>query len=240
MSSRKTGIVFALASLLIIVSFVNAHGQNPATTVAIHTWGNTEVKFNTATDFIRLVEGTRLGAGDTIQTGDKGKVELALSDKSKIVIGANSQVVIKELGMVEVTRVTTSTFELVKGKIRAIVVPFVDKDSQFKVETGNATVGVRGTDFGVTRDPDADTTRLLTIEGTVYLMLTYFPHLPPIWVAGGEEITVTGDKQPPKPSKTSWKTTYQFLQEMMTSPHEGKGDHGGGNKGGHGGASETT
>ncbi len=109
-----------------------------------------------------------------------------LSDGSMIVIGANSRVVIKELNTLEVTKVSTSTFELLKGKIRAIVAPFVSKDSRFTIETGNATVGVRGTDFGVTRDPDADTTHLLTLDGTVYLTLTYFPHLPSIFVIGGE------------------------------------------------------
>jgi hypothetical protein len=240
MSLRRIGIVCTLVSLLIIVSSVNAQGRNPPDAVVVDTRGFPEVKFGTETSFVRLVKGTRLGVGDMIETGDKGKVEFMLSDGSMIVIGANSRVVIKELNMLEVTKISTSTFELLIGKIRAIVVPFVSNDSRFTIETGNATVGVRGTDFGVTRDPDAGTTHLLTVKGAVYLTLTYFPDLPPIFVVGGEEITVTGDTLPPMPSRASGETTYQFLQKMMVFPPGGRRGVEGGDKSDERGGSQTS
>ena len=222
MSLRSIGIVCTVVTLLIVAGFADARGQDPADAVVVDTRGFPGVTFSTETSIVRLVRGARLGVGDTIETGDKGKVELRLSDGSTIVIGANSRVVIKELNTLEVTKVSTSTFELLKGKIRAIVVPLASKDSRFTIETGNATVGVRGTDFGMTRDPDAGTTHLLTLDGAVYLTLTYFPHLPSILVVGGEEITVMGDKMPPMPSRASGETTYQFLQNMMVFPPGGR------------------
>lgn len=231
MSLRSIGIVCTIVSLLVVGSIEYANGQNPADAVVVDTRGYPEVKFKTAVSFERLVKGTRLGVGDAIETGDKGKVQLELSDGSIVVIGASSRAVIKELNTLEVTKVSTSTFELITGKIRAIVVPFVSRDSRFTIETGNATVGVRGTDFGLTRDPGADTTHVLTIEGTVYVSLASFPDLPPIFVSGGEEITITGDEQPSNPSKALGATTYQFLQKMMVFPPGGRRGHGGGNKG---------
>jgi ferric-dicitrate binding protein FerR (iron transport regulator) len=234
-SLQKISLVFALVLLLIIVSSANVHAQNRTESVVVSTRGYAHVKLKTSTSPAPIVKGTRLGVGDEIETGDNGKVELRLPDNSKIVIGANSRVVINELDMVEVTRVSTSTFDLLKGKIRAIVTPFVSKDSRFNIETDNATVGVRGTEFGVTREPDAGTTHLLTIGGTVYLTLNYFPDLSPIPVVGGEEITVTGNEQPPKPSNAPGEEIYQFLQEMRVSPTGGDGDHGGGHGGSSGG-----
>ncbi len=240
MSLRSIGTVCTVVTLLIVAGFVDARGQNPADAVVVDTRGFPEVTFRAETSFVRLVKGTRLGVGDMIETSDKGKVELMLSDGSTIVIGANSRVVIKELNTLEVTKVSTSTFGLLKGKIRAIVVPFVSKDSRFTIETGNATVGVRGTDFGVTRDPDGGTTHLLTIKGAVYLAPTYFPDLPPIFVVGGEEITVTGDKLPPMPSRASGETTYHFLQKMMVFPPGGKRGVEGNDKDDERGGSQTS
>ena len=240
MSLRSIGIVCTVVTLLIVAGLADARGQDPADAVVIDTRGFPGVTFRTETSIVRLVRGARLGVGDMIETGDKGKVELRLSDGSTIVIGANSRVVIKELNTLEVTKVSTNTFELLKGKIRAIVVPFVSKDSRFTIETGNATVGVRGTDFGVTRDPDADTTHLLTLDGAVNLTLTYFPHLPSIFVVGGEELTVTGDKMPPKPSMASGDTNYQFLQKMMVFPPGGRRGVEGGDKSDEKGGSETS
>ena len=145
-----------------------------------------------------------------------------LSDGSTIVIGANSRVVIKELNTLEVTKVSTSTFGLLKGKIRAIVVPLVSKDSRFTIETGNATVGVRGTDFGVTRDPDAGTTHLLALDGAVYLTPTYFPDLPPIFVVGGERDHRNGRQSAAHALQGVWRDDLPLPPEDDGLPTRGK------------------
>ncbi len=227
---RGIYIVLFLLSLLMVVGLATAYAQDPADAVVVYTRGDAKVKFNSTADFVRLTTRTHLGVGDVIETGDKTKVELELSDGSTIVIGEKSRVVIKELSTVEVTKVSRSAFELLQGKIRAIVNPLYGGDSRFTIETSNATVGVRGTDFGVIYIPSEVLTHLLTVEGAVYLTLTHFPHLPPISVAGGYEITVSGDRQPPEPSKAPGNATYQFLQEMML-PHGGGYNH---NEGGGG------
>jgi ferric-dicitrate binding protein FerR (iron transport regulator) len=220
-SSRRIRTVCILVPLLVIAGFATAYGENPADAVVVYTRGDAKVKFNEAADFVRLVGRTRLGAGDVLETGDKTKVELELSDESMIVIGENSRVVIKELNTVEVTRISRSAFELLKGRIRAIVNPFAGNDSRFTIETSNATVGVRGTDFGVAYIPSEEVTHLLTVEGTVSLTLTRLPQAPPISVIGGYEITVSGDRQPPGPSKAPGGAIYRFLQDMMVVPDRG-------------------
>ena len=227
---RRMGIVFFLAPSLVIVCMANARADNPADAVVLSTRGYAVAKFKTASTLVPLVKGARLGVGDTIETGDGGKVQLKLPDKSMIVIGANSWVVIKELGTVEVSKVYASTFELLEGKIRAVVTHLINKDSRFTIETNNTTAGVRGTDFGMTYDAVIDTTYLLTIEGSVYITLANFPHLPPISVTGGEEISVLGDTQPSKPSRAAGETIFEFLGEMGIFGDGG--NHGGGDRGG--------
>lgn len=207
---RGAGLV---GLLMIVMSFASAGGQNPSDAVVISSEGYVDVKFNGKEKFVPLVEGTRLNAGDVIQTDSEGKVVLKLPDTSTLVIGENSRVVIKELGMVEVTKVSTSTFELLKGKIRAIVNPFVNKESTFMIKTNNATVGVRGTDFGETYDPDTDQTYIIGLEDCVSLMLSKVPGAP-ISLCAGNELTILGGQQPGNPGEASDETIDQFLKDM--------------------------
>jgi ferric-dicitrate binding protein FerR (iron transport regulator) len=233
---KRIGIVFVSVPLLIIIGTANTRADDPTDALVVWTRGYAVVRLKTASSFVPLVKGTHLGIGDTIQTGDKAKVQLELPDGSTVVIGANSWVVINELGMLEVTKSSASTFYLLRGKIRAVVVRLLDRDSRFTIETNNATVGVRGTDFGVTYDPNGDTTYLLAFTGSVSLTLAHFPDLIPIVVTKGEEITVSGDEQPPKPSRAPEATLYEFLTEMRQNTGD-HGDRGGGRGGGEGGGS---
>lgn len=215
---RGTGLV---GLLVVVMSFTSAGEQKPSDAVVISSKGYVDVKFNGKEKFIPLVEGTGLNAGDVIQTDSEGKVVLKLPDTSMLVIGENSRVVIKELGMVEVTKVSTSTFELLKGKIRAIVNPFVNRESTFMIKTNNATVGVRGTDFGETYDPDTDQTYILGLEDCVSLILSSVPDGSPISLCAGNELTIRGGQQPGNPRGASDETIDKFLKDMNVTDTAG-------------------
>jgi hypothetical protein len=246
---KKLNVLGALAlSLLIIVFSVNtisAQTYSPYTTKVVSTDGYVGVKYAGTGTFVTLSPGNTVGIGDIIETDSKGKVELKLPDGSILIIGENSRVVIKELGMVEVMKVTKSTFELVKGKIRAIVIPFVSTRSEFTIETNNATLGVRGTDFGETYDPDLDTTYILGMTGTLSLSLKHFPETPPIIIQKDHEISVSGGNEPGALSDAKKETIDRFLKGMDTTEerrtdkvnlidrekNRDRGDRGRGNRG---------
>ena len=212
--ARGVGLV---SLLLIVMSFTSAGVQNPSDAVVISSEGYVDVKFSGKEQFVPLVEGTGLNTGDVIQTDNEAKVVLSLPDKSTLVIGENSRVVIKELGIVEVTKVSRSVFELLKGKVRAIVTPFVNNESSFTIKTNNATVGVRGTDFGETYDPDTDETYILGLESCVSLTLSHVPGGVPISLCAGDEIKILGGQPPANPVEASDDTIDRFLQEMDSS-----------------------
>ncbi len=249
---KKLYLLGALALLLSIIIFSGdafpAQADSPYTAKVVSAAGYVGVKYAGTDTFVALSSGKTVGIGDIIETDSRGKIELKLPDGSTLIIGENSRIIIKELGMVEVLKVTKSTFELLRGKIRAIVIPFVSTNSEFNIETNNATLGVRGTDFGETYDPDADTTYVLGMAGTVSLSLKHFPGGPPIIIQKGHEISVTGNNEPGALSNATKETIDGFL-EGMASAEEGKtdkvnpinrgkhgdgGDRGGGDRGGGG------
>jgi hypothetical protein len=114
--------------------------------------GIVELKTAGSDTWTPYIAGTEIGEGDELRTYAEGSVELDLPDGSVLLIGPNSHVVIRALGMVEVTRKDLTRLELVFGTIRALVADRSDGTAPFEVETENVTIGVRGTDFGVTHD----------------------------------------------------------------------------------------
>jgi hypothetical protein len=206
---------------LVVMSLTSTGGQNPPSAVVVSSQGYVDVKASGTEKFVPLVEGMGLTVGDIVQTDSEAKVVLGLPDKSTLIIGENSRVVIRELGMVEVTKVSVSTFEIIKGKIRAIVNPFVTKESSFMIKTNNATVGVRGTDFGEEYDPDTDRTYILGLEDCVSLTLAKVPGSPPLLVCAGDELAILGGRQPGAPTKASDETINGFLEEMSTAGEPG-------------------
>jgi len=206
------GVVILTAALL--CGIVLAQRQIEVTAVVEYTDGFVDVKLVDTEDWVTLSEDMELAVGDEIQTGPEGQVILKLEDGSRLKIGPSSHVVIKELGMLEVTNVRTSTFELVRGKIRAVVTPFINKESSFTVETENATIGVRGTDFGLSFDPDLLKTYIISFEDCVSVVATTVPGLDPIEVCSNESLTVFSSEDPGTPLGIDVQKLEEFLKDM--------------------------
>jgi ferric-dicitrate binding protein FerR (iron transport regulator) len=244
---KKVYVLGTLALSLFIVILsgdaFSAQSGSPYTAKVVSTKGYVDVRYAGTDAFVALSPGGAVGTGDVIQTDSEGKIELKLPDGSKLLIGENSRVLIKELGQVEVTKATKSAFELFKGKIRAIVTPFVSKDSAFDVETNNATVGVRGTDFGETYDPNRDITYVLEMTGTVSVSLKHFPEKPLVIIEEGHEAYISGRNMPEEPSVAKEGTIDEFVKGMEVTESGGpggsnpipEGNHGGGGTRGGGG-----
>ncbi len=207
--------------LSVVIGLNSAEGQvgNGASVIAVN--GFVDVKFKDKGLFVPLEEGMMLGVGDTIETDTEGEAELRLADKSILKIGPSSRVLIKELGTLEVTRVSVTTFELIKGKIRAVVSPLINDKSRFTIETTNATVGVRGTDFVESFDPDTESTYVIGLDDCVSLSFRNTPGSAPVSICGTEELTVKGRGAPGLPSKASKETIDRTLREMGLTGEKG-------------------
>ena len=216
-------IFFFIISSVISIGFGGMDAvsvETPHQAIVTYTDGFVDVMYKGSDKWLTLVEGDKLGVGDTIETGTEGTVEIKLVDGSVLKIGPDSRVLIKELGMVEVTKVTTSTFGLLRGKIRAIVNPFLIKESRFMIETENATVGTRGTDFGTSFNPDTGETYVIGISDCVSVVATKFPGIDPIKVCMNEELLVYSDKEPGEVVGVNAKKLEEFLDEMEIKGEE--------------------
>jgi hypothetical protein len=170
-SFRKV-IIQALFISIIVFGFVlldvvQSLGEDNDYSEVLCCEGSAEIMSSGSDEWIPLAGDAKIGVGDEVMTKDDGMVDIGLPDGSILKIGPKSHVAIKEMGMVEVTGLSVNKFELILGKIRAVVMPLVNVDSRFIIETENSTVGVRGTDFGVSYDPEKDMTELMCLDGEV-------------------------------------------------------------------------
>lgn len=90
-------------------------------------------------------------SGDTILTRDDSEARLHMSDGAQLHLRPNSRVVIEDYGFDEITPAASrSIITLLKGGFRAITGLIARRNpSSFRINTAVATIGVRGTDFGV-------------------------------------------------------------------------------------------
>lgn len=116
-----------------------------------------------ATDrWVTAGKGAELEAGDRIKTGEDGRALIKLSDGSKLTIANLSELEISRYTLKKAER--SGAFFLSSGKMRAVVSKFSGK-SDFKVKTPTAVSGVRGTDFIVMNQGEANV--LFGEEGAV-------------------------------------------------------------------------
>jgi len=198
----------------VIMGIVFAQTGDASTATVVYIDGFVDVRYAGTEEWTPLTENTVLSVGDEIETDPESETILLLPDKSKVKIGPSSRVRIKELGLLEVTNVSKTTLEVVSGKIRAVVTPFVNKDSSFTVETENVSIGVRGTDFGVIFDPDTLATTIISIQDCVEVLSTAYPALDAVVVCTSEELLVPADGMPGEVEGVDVEKLLEFLEEM--------------------------
>ncbi len=177
-------------------------------TVVIKTVGSGE--------WIPLAGDMTVKEGDEIMTERGATAELFLPDGSVLKVGSASHVIIRGMGTAEITRRSTNLFELAYGKVRAVVSPFVNKRSEFVIETENAAIGVRGTDFGVSYDEQQKKTELACLDGEVEVRSKEkeAAGLPPVLVRANEGLSFVAGTLPGQPVKWTEAQTRAFFSRM--------------------------
>lgn len=130
-----------------------------------------EVKLISKGNELVVKVGTSVREKDVVVTNGESVAKIIMQDKNVLYISKNSRLKIKGFESAEDKGYSTSTLDLVYGKIRSQVVTknkFADKPT-FKVRTPSAVAGVRGTDFIVTHVQNGDVTKVETLSGTVEL-----------------------------------------------------------------------
>lgn len=95
---------------------------------------------------ITPTEGTKICRGDKFTTASGAVAELKLRDGTKLTVGRDSQLVIKDYRIYR-KKPNVALFDLLQGAFRSITGSITKRPHKFEVKTSIATIGVRGTDF---------------------------------------------------------------------------------------------
>lgn len=120
---------------------------------------------------VGLASSSRVEAGDLVppgtrlQTGAKGYVSVQLPDGSVLRIQADTDARLTQSQRYETTGAFSSMWEVLRGRVESLVAPAKDGQPRQRIQTPQATLGVRGTTFRVATDG----TRTLgeTLSGSV-------------------------------------------------------------------------
>lgn len=136
--------LFIATSILICLT-AQAHAFE---TIGIIKSVSGDVYLSSTSSKIRAVPNMRLNQGDTINTGSKSSAGLIFEDDTVVSLGSNSEMAIEEFifdpakeKLSFITRLVKGTFSFISGQIAKLA------PDQVKLETPDATLGVRGTKF---------------------------------------------------------------------------------------------
>ena len=141
--------LFLATGLLIVLS---------TSTIASETIGivksiSGDVYLTNTTYAIKAVPNMRLNQGDFIRTGPNSNVGLIFEDDTVVSLGSNSEMSIEKFlfdpateKLAFVAKLLQGTFSFISGQIAKLA------PDQVKIETPDATLGVRGTKFLVKID----------------------------------------------------------------------------------------
>lgn len=226
--SRKSRFILSLILTAGLFGFTAAEGIHAEEGGRVYSkiltvTGSVTVKYGGADLWVLLKENSKITEGDQIKTHSNSEVNLELPEGSIVKIGPTSHIKVKSMGTVEVTRLSSNKFDLIYGKIRAVVAPFVNEKSEFTVETENVTIGVRGTDFGVFYDFDTGKTDFFCLEGKLEMKVKGMGTrglkdvdggFGPLSVGANRAMSVTTGVGPGNPAEMSVEMLKQFESVM--------------------------
>ena len=114
-----------------------------------------------------IAVGMRLAEGDLLETAEKSFVSLRLPDDSTVAMPSRSSVRIQRLRRTLLADTIDRLFVILKGRASASVTHMDNPDSRFEMSTPIAVSAVRGTEFRVQFDPDAQRATTEVTEGKV-------------------------------------------------------------------------
>jgi hypothetical protein len=113
-----------------------------------------------------LAVGSRVFVGDLVATDDAGEAQLLFADGTRMVVGANSSLVIDEFLFRGDAAANKFAVRALGGAFRFI--SGEGGDDGYSIRTPTATIGVRGTAFDFTVSPSGET-KVVLLAGTAVL-----------------------------------------------------------------------
>ncbi len=168
----------------------------PVPVIVVKTQGKCEATSQTKGTY-DLRAGARLFASDKIQTGKNSNITLRFADGSKLLMQADTEMVLDTVSAYGKTGMVDTRFRLDSGYIDTQVEPKAGPGSRFEITTPSAVAAVRGTDFRVSAEEAADSMRSEVLAGKVNVKASGVVRS----VGAGFGIAVKSGEAPPRPKK---------------------------------------
>ncbi len=170
-----------------------------------------QIKRKGATEWRTLKLGEDVSEGDSIRTGMGGRVEVTIAEKRVFRVGQATEV---ELPSFRETGGLNASFHVLVGRFWASIrVPLAEAlGEKVEVQTTTATIGIKGTNFGVDHDRVRGLSQVTVIDGTVAAAAPQ--------VTGGKQ-EVEGPREIAPPSEISreqWLVLVSRNQKLLIRP----------------------
>lgn len=157
--------LFLFACLLAFALPIHAATEDK-TALVLFSHGNVVLTNNAGS--YPLEKGAAVSAGDTVITGEDGRVQMRFGDGGLVSLMPNSQFAVEEYSQPTASNEGSVSVNLLKGGMRALSGSIGKKDQDsYKLKTDVATLGIRGTQFVVVMD--GATMRVHVGQGSVAL-----------------------------------------------------------------------
>lgn len=114
-----------------------------------------------------LTKGDEVASGETVVTGADGYAALSLPDGSRVLLRSSSRLRIDELLSRRASGAQSAKMSVEAGRIENEVAPQKGPAARYEIRTPTAVIGVRGTRFRASYEPDASRSLVEVTEGTV-------------------------------------------------------------------------
>lgn len=159
--------------------------------------------------------GAGVRMADELRTDAGGRLKVVFKDESVLNLGSDTLVVVDQ-AVYDAGGSFRSVFDLIKGKLRAVVSEYyADPLAVYQVTTPNAVSGVRGTDFIISYDPARKLTEVVCLTGTVAVHNRNDLKGPGVLCRPGSTVRVERDRYPSDPVSTSGGTLGEKTKETQ-------------------------
>ena len=152
-----------LIAAVIVTVFVLSSKNKSFRIIKLEDYEGT-VAVNRNNALLELFKGLQLSSGDYSTTGEESQMGLLIDSDKHMVVTQNTEFEVKSSGTEEKGKVS---IEIKKGKAFFAIENKLSNNSDFVVNTPNATTSVRGTTFAASYDSANNTTVVFVEEGAV-------------------------------------------------------------------------
>lgn len=139
----------------------------PATAQILHVQGQVQAVIAATNRTVPVAAGLFLQTGDTIRTGPDSNVTLEFGDGSRLLLQAESQLIMETLSAYGPTDNVDTRLRLQQGRVESQVTARTKSGPRYEIWTPAATSAVRGTRYRLGMDPATTTARAEVLEGVV-------------------------------------------------------------------------